>query len=285
MEQRSPQWFEARKNRVTASMVGAILGLSPYMTRASAMRTMVRTREGADSEFTGNVATEWGVANEDGACFDYEMETTHTVQKIGFVPFEDWAGVSPDGLIGEDGGVEFKCPFGLRHDPAPVFKTLAEQPHYEAQVQFSMFVTGRSWWHFYQWTPNGTKLEMVERDDEWINVNIPRLRQFHSEFLEEPAEDHIGDARVIIDTPEAARMVREWDELAEQAERVTERKADLLAQMVEAAKERNAILAGRKLTLTKRAGSVSYAKAIKELAPNADLEKWRGKPSESWGLR
>jgi len=55
--------------------------------------------------------------------------------------------------------------------------------------------------------------------------------------------------------------------------------------MVTLAGGKNALLAGRKLTLTERKGSISYAKAIKELCPKADLEKWRGKPSSSWGLR
>jgi len=58
-----------------------------------------------------------------------------------------------------------------------------------------------------------------------------------------------------------------------------------LLQMVQHAGSRNAVFAGRNLTLTKRKGSVAYAKAIAELLPDADVEKWRGKPSESWGLR
>jgi len=59
----------------------------------------------------------------------------------------------------------------------------------------------------------------------------------------------------------------------------------LLAQIVAEAKEQNADFAGRKLTLTQKAGSISYTKAIKELLPDADLEKWRGKPTEFWGVR
>ena len=47
---------------------------------------------------------------------------------------------------------------------------------------------------------------------------------------------------------------------------------------------KNADVHGRKLTLVKKQGSISYAKAIKELLPDADLEKWRGKETESWRL-
>ena len=116
MEQRSEEWFEARKGRVTASMVGAILGVSPNLSRAGAMRRMVREREGAPAEFTGNIATDYGEANEEGAVAEYYLETGNRVDKVGFVTKEDWAGCSPDGLIGSDGGLEAKCPFGKRKE-------------------------------------------------------------------------------------------------------------------------------------------------------------------------
>jgi len=283
IEQRSPEWFAQRVGRVTASVVGAILGLSPYMDRADAMRAMVRAREGVSSEFTGNIATEYGTRNEDGARIEYEMESGHDVEAAPFVPFEDWAGASPDGFVGKDGLLEIKCPYGLRNGGE--FKKLADQPHYAAQVQFQLYCTGRKWCHFYQWSPKGTKMEVVDYDPEWVSKNIPILRQFHAEFLEEEAADHIGLARVVIDTPEAHKMIAEWDELNEQLERAAERKKDLLAQFVTLAGEKNALFAGRKLTLTERAGAVSYAKAVKALCPGADLKPYTGKSSSFWQVR
>lgn len=286
VEQRTAEWHKARKGRITASMVGAILGMSPYMSRNDAMRVMVRTREGAEQEFTGNIATEWGNNNEDGARIEFEMETGLTVDQVGFIPLEDWAGISPDALIGDSAGVEIKCPFGLRKADAPVpFKTLAEQPHYEAQVQFSLYVTGREKWHFFQWAPNGTVLETIYPDLDWQARHIPALKQFYAEFLEEPADDHLAPKRVEIDSVEAHQMIAEWDELAEQIERASERKKDLLEKMVRLGGGKNALIAGRKLTLTRRDGAISYAKALKKYAPDADLEPFRGKSSEFWGLK
>lgn len=289
MQQRSKEWFEARKGRITASSVGAILGLAPYMTRADVMRNMVREAHGAEREFTGNIATEWGVNNEEGALMDYRIETGNAVDEVGFITKEDWAGCSPDGLIGEGAGVEVKCPFGLRKEPIPVpFKLLTEQMHYYAQVQFSMWVTGREWWDFFQWAPNGTDLTRVVMDAAWQNENLPRLRQFYAEYLNEVAnnaDEHLAPKRIEIDTPEAHKMVKEWDELNEQLELAAERKKDLLAAMVAMAGSKDALFAGRKLTLAQRKGSVSYAKVVKAHCPDADLEPYRGKPSSYWGLK
>lgn len=286
MEQRTPEWHAARAGRVTASLVGAILGLSPYMTRADAMRVMVREALGEPREFTGNVATEWGNNNEDGALLDYRMETGNEVEKIGFITREDWAGCSPDGLVGDSGGIEVKCPYSLRAADAPVaFKTLEEQPHYEAQVQFTLWATGRAWWSFFQWAPKGTHHRVVKPDPEWQADNIPRLRQFYAEFLcelEDNPEEHRAPKRQEIDTPEAAKMMAEWDEIAEQMELLAERKRDLLDSIVDMAGGKDTLFAGRKLTMVEREGSVSYARVVKEHLPDLDLAAYRGKPSRYW---
>lgn len=292
MEQRSAEWFAARKGRVTASSVGAILGNSPNATRADVLRRMVREHAGAENEFTGNIATEYGVNNEAGAVVEFTMETGLTVDPAGFVTKEDWAGASPDGFIRLSDGtlalLEVKCPFGLRAATAPVpFKTLADQPHYNDQMQFQLWVTGCEFCYFWQWAFAETRLEIVHLDLEWQAVNLPKLRQFFAEYLDacKAPEPHLADKRVTIDTPEAQRMVAEYDQLAEAIENAESRRKELLASMVRLAGERNAVFGGRNLTKTERAGSVAYAKAIAKYAPDADLEPFRGKPVTFWGLK
>lgn len=294
MEQRTAEWHEARKGRITASAVGAILGNSPFASRDDVMRRMVREWHGAESEFTGNIATEYGTFHESGALAEYQMETGNAVDAVGFITREDWAGCSPDGLVGLVGGFEIKCPFGKRKMAADdQFKPLADQPHYRDQVQFSIWVCERAWWDFYQWSPGagGESRSDLHREtpcSKWRASALPKLRQFYAEYLHERdhnAAPYLEPKRVVIDTLEAARMVAEYDELQEAIDRATERKKDLLADMVKAAGGKNAVFAGRNLTLTERQGAIAYAKAVKELAPDADLEKWRGKASSFWGLK
>jgi putative phage-type endonuclease len=287
MEQRTKEWFDARAGRITASSVGAILGHAPYATRDDVMRRMVREYHGAPTEFEGNIATEYGTRNEAGALTEYIMETGNAVEQIGFISLEHWAGCSPDGLIGEDGGLEIKCPFGLRKDVAPSFKPLKEQPHYYDQVQFSLWVTGRQWWHFYQWSPNGTMLEVVRVNELWQAFSLPTLRQFHAEYVEERKmpDIHLEPKRPIIDTPEAHRIMAEYDQICDALDRAEERKKELLADMVKIAGEKNVVFAGRKLTKTEKAGAIAYGKAVKALMPDADLEPYRGKPSSYWGVK
>lgn len=289
MEQRSEEWFEARKGLVTGSSVGAILGLDPNRTRADVLRAMVRDAHGATREFQGNIATQWGVTHEDEAREDFERATGSEVVKASFCihPLHPWLGASPDGFVDDDDLVEIKCPFGIRDHQNPTFKTAAEQPHYMAQMQVQMFVTERSACHFWQWTPHATSYEKVEYDPALIADIIPKLKAFHEEYLaalEEP-EDHLQEPRVVIDTPRAAQLVAEYDDLRAAIDQAEERRKELLQTLVDMSKGRNALIAGRKLTKTERAGSISYAAAIKVLAPGANLEPWRGKPSSFWGLK
>ena len=205
MEQRSEEWFKARKGRVTGSSVGAILGVSPFTKRADVMRRMVRDWHGAPSEFTGNVATNWGTLNEEGAICQYEMNTGQMVEKCGFYTMDDWLGASPDGLVGATGLIEVKCPYGLRDRPNPVFKTAKMQVHYYSQMQIQMYVTGREWCHFYQWAPNGDELETVHFDKPYTDTALMALKRFYDEYLieREKPEKYLDGQEIAVQAPQA----------------------------------------------------------------------------------
>ena len=290
MEQRSEEWFETRKGRVTGSAVGAILDLDPNATRGDIMRRMVRQYHEAPSEWNGNIATQWGVTHENEAREDLQAKIGQEITAATFVmhPQISWLGASPDGYVGDDYLVEIKCPFGLRNDPAPVkFKAVGEQSHYYAQMQVQMLCAGRSKCYFWQWTPNDNQLDVVEYDPDYIAEIMPKLREFYMDFLaacDEP-DEYLEEARVVIDTPRALQMVAEYNDLIDAIAKAEERKKELLDSMVEMAKSKNAIFGGRKLTKTEKKGSISYAQAIKALAPGANLEPWRGKSSSFWSLK
>jgi putative phage-type endonuclease len=250
----------------------------------------VRESLGAPSEFPDPVPppVAWGKAMEKTAIGMFEMETSEAVMPAPFVEYEDWLGASPDGYVTDGKLIEVKCPWGIRKDGKPVFKLPQEQPHYVAQMQVQMFVTGYQACWFYQYTPYGTCNKLIHRDDDWLATNIPRLRQFHCEFLDELAnnpDEHLQALRITIDTPAAMKMVNEYDQLTEALERAGERRKELLVEMVEMAGEKNAVFGGRKLTLTRKAGAVSYKSALDHYAPGADTSKFKGGESSFWGLK
>jgi exodeoxyribonuclease (lambda-induced) len=285
MEQRTQEWYAARKGRITASLVGGLLDCAPYMSKDAAFRALVRSCHGLPDEFEGDIATDYGTNNEELAVKAYEIETGNTVVPAGFVAWDNWLGASPDGYIGDDGLIEIKCPFGKRKDEEPEFASIEDQPHYYAQIQVQLFVTGRKWCHFWQWSPHGSKLEIVEFSQDWIDENLPKLLAIWQDAQEADPNEYDGEVRKVIDTPEVQKLIAEYDELRDAIDNANARRKDIVDRLVQMSGGKDAKVAGRNLTLVKRKGSVSYAKALAEIAPDADLEKWRGKPSESWQVK
>lgn len=176
-EQRSEGWLNQRKGRITASAIGAIMGYNPYSTRDDEMLRML----GICKKFEGNAATEWGTFNEAGAIVEFEMETGLKVEPAYFVEFEEWIGASPDGYVSDGCLIEIKCPYGKRKGGE--FKSIMEQVHYYAQIQCQLFVTKREECYFYQWSPYGTKREIVKRDESFIKDMLIEARNFYEEYL------------------------------------------------------------------------------------------------------
>lgn len=277
--QRTPEWHSARVSRITGSRIGAILGLSPYQSRDDVLRDMVRGFHGLASEFSGNIATEYGTKNEATAVATFELTTGLDVAETGFHAYEDWAGASPDGLIGSDAVLEVKCPFKA------IKKTLAEQPHYYAQLQWEMLCTGRKKAYFYQWQPDDDTLNIVHQDKDWLDHAMPEARQFHAFYLSELGNpEHLEPLRVELNTQEACALIHEWDDMKEARDRADERMKDITARLAELTNGKNGLIDGRKFTMVRKDGAVSYARVVKDLLPGVDLEKYRGKPSEGWRL-
>ena len=285
-EQRSEQWFEARKGKITASNVGAILGESKYKTPDDVMREMVRDHFGAEREFTGNAATQWGEDHEAEALSTLEGDTGEFVERCGFIehPKHRWLGASPDGLIGDDTVVEVKCPYNKE-----VF-SLDSRPDYMAQVQIQMFCAERTKALFGVWVPGYIHVTPVEIDTAWLCEAVPVLKAFHDEYLEiisdkDRAAPHLED--LVQDMSQNA----EWAEAAQiYATLKAEQKA--IAAMIEQKKTTLIELAGGRKS--QGSGVLVYPIAgriatdyKRLLAENPDIDptnyQSRGKPS--WGVR
>lgn len=292
IEQRTPEWHNQRKGMITASSVGAILGFSPHATRDDVLRRMVREWYGAESEFVGNAATEYVTHHEAGAIFEYSMETGNTVDKAPFTvhPEHKWLGASPDGIVNSIGLLEVKCPYSQRKNLKPIFKSIMDMHHYRMQIMVQLACTGRKWCHFYQWAPHGSSaIEVVEYNHELFTGDIlPELEKFYAEYINEvdlpAAKKHLLPKRRIIDSVYSAKLLAEYDELSDSIDKFTERKKDILNEMVTMSAEQDAEICGRLLTKVEKQGSVSYSKALKAIAPDANLEPYRGEPTTYWKL-
>jgi putative phage-type endonuclease len=178
MEQRTEEWFKARAGKVTASRVADIIAKtkSGYSSsRDNYMAELICQRlTGAVGESFQNAAMAWGTNTEPLARAAYVSAKGTSVEEIGFVPHPtiENAGASPDGLIGEEGLIEIKCPLTNTH-----MNTILEQEvptKYHVQMQWQMACTGRQWCDFVSFDPRMPEhmqlyIHQVERDQKMID--------------------------------------------------------------------------------------------------------------------
>ncbi len=96
---------------------------------------------------------DWGNTHEDRARAWYELQTGNVVELVGLQlhPKHRLVGCSPDGLVGDNGGVETKCPETIREHMRHLVSDAPADYYY--QIQGNLWVTGREWWDFVSYHP------------------------------------------------------------------------------------------------------------------------------------
>ena len=168
-EQRTEDWYNIRKGKMSASNAETIIangkGLETYI-----YNLMAEYYSSAEKENYINADMQRGIDLEPEARLEFEFYTDLDVQEVGFIEYNDFIGVSPDGLIGDDGLIEIKCP-----NDSIYFKLLLSnniKPEYIAQMQMQMYVTNRQYCYFVSYNPNFEKslyIKKISRDEEMID--------------------------------------------------------------------------------------------------------------------
>ena len=155
IEQGTPEWLALRAGCVTASNVSAVKAKSKDGKGEGITRRKYRiqiitewlTGKPVSSGWT-SAAIEHGKEMEPIARAAYEAETGNFVEQVTFVTRDDIEhfGCSPDGLVGEDGLMEIKCPESHTHFG---YFSAGEVPNdYKDQMLCQCLVTGRKWVDF-----------------------------------------------------------------------------------------------------------------------------------------
>jgi putative phage-type endonuclease len=147
IEQRSDEWFAQRCGKVTASRIADVMAKTKTgygASRANYMAQLVAERMTGNVEQSyTNAAMQWGIDTEPQAVEAYEALKLCQVDPAPFVvhPSIPDAGASPDGLVGEYGLIECKCPNTATHIDTLLKGKIADK--YLKQMQWQMSCTDR----------------------------------------------------------------------------------------------------------------------------------------------
>ncbi len=138
MLQRSPEWFESRKMRITASEIGSVLGVNPYKSRNVFWKEKLSILRGEpEKERKYSFISEHGVKYEpvvQNIIRKRFPENPFPLYEYGMIchPTISFLGASPDGVLFDGTMVEIKCP------PTRVISPYTIVPYYYSQMQLQM---------------------------------------------------------------------------------------------------------------------------------------------------
>lgn len=191
LEQRTPEWLQMRIGMVTGSRMADVMAVLARKNGEAQCRKDYKAEivceilTGRASEHYVSPAMQWGIDNEVFARNAYEIEVAE-VQQVGFAihPRVSRWGASPDGLVGADGMVQFKCPTTATHLDYIIAGTVAEE--YEFQMLAEMACAERQWSDFVSFDPRLPKklqlfVRRFERDDKRIAEMEAQVVKFLAE--------------------------------------------------------------------------------------------------------
>jgi hypothetical protein len=155
-EQGTDAWFAARCGVPSSSNFDKIVTMKGELSKQAEKYMFKLAGElvsGRTEESYQNAAMLRGIELEAEARQMYELITGNVVDQVGFCIHDSIdAGCSPDGLVGDDGGMEIKCPSMAVHVEYLLDGKLPSA--YYQQVQGSLFISGRKWWDFVSYYPS-----------------------------------------------------------------------------------------------------------------------------------
>lgn len=183
-EQRSPEWFAARCGLPTASDFDKIITTTGKTStqRTKYMYQLVGEKLGGiPEEGFQSLAMTQGIAKEEEARKLYEL-AQEPVQQVGFCVSDCGRfGCSPDGIVGEEGLVEIKCPLMSTHVGYLIENKIPTD--YFQQIQGQLLVTDRKWVDFISYYPGLKPLIIrAKRDDVFIISLRNELKTFCKEL-------------------------------------------------------------------------------------------------------
>lgn len=153
IEQKSNEWLNIRKWKMTASNAQAIgncwKGLDTYI-----LELMSEYYSNWDKEiYTNEHIDRWNELEEIARSM-YELENWIQVNEVWFIELDEFTWCSPDWLIGEEWWIEIKCQMDKKHFLMILNWEKEIDSWYIWQIQMNLLITWRKWWDFISYNPN-----------------------------------------------------------------------------------------------------------------------------------
>ena len=239
LEQGTAEWLAFKAGKVGASRVADIIAKRKDGASSSSRATyrgelIAEQLTGVPTESYKSPAMQWGNDCEPMARSAYQFDQWCAVQQVGCAlhPTIENALASPDGLVGDHGLVQIKCPLTATHLETVVNGPAAIPERYIVQMQWEMACTGRRWCDYVSFDPRLPEaMRIYIRRFDRVDGRIKELEAEVAAFLSEiktylkalakkyPKVDVVGLAgqQRYLDPHDEMRRGEEWCNRIEQA--------------------------------------------------------------------
>lgn len=211
--QRTEEWFKQRLGNLTASKAkdviryvkGEIADATASSIENLKFKILAEQLTGiiADEHFTYDARKrmEWGTEQEENAVNAYELATNSMVLMAGYIAHKEieHLGASPDGLVGDDGLIEIKCPDTTTHLKRMYANVVPDD--IKPQMLLQLIVTGRKWCDFVDYDPrlpntHSLFIKRFEPTEEELETALNKFKKFLDSIEKikgELAKEHTTD--------------------------------------------------------------------------------------------
>lgn len=179
VEQRSDEWFFARKGRITGTTLKGLMS-TQKVAREDAEYELIAERLSISTEDDEENDRDRGIRLEPEAIAAFEFETGKSVEACGFCAHDDeqFIAQSPDGLVGDTEAVEVKCLVGKYHVRAWLTNEIPDK-HYWQAVQYFVVNPKLELLHFVCYNPNIPvhPLHIIEKRREELAEDIQKAAE------------------------------------------------------------------------------------------------------------
>lgn len=185
----NPEWLALRAGRFTGSDFVIMLG------NGETKRKMIL--EKATEHILGKPCNKDHYTNSDmlrGIELEpiarqlYIQETFNEVEEVGFIEKDEYCGCSPDGLVGDNGLIEIKCPKDTVFVEQKISGKIKQE--YYVQIQYNLFISDRKWCDYVAYNENFPLLihryyrdeEVIKKIKEALEDGIIKVKEIEYNF-------------------------------------------------------------------------------------------------------
>lgn len=273
LKQRTLDWLQWRRNRITASMTASIMGLNPHCTPLALYERII-----SEEPLEVNEHMQYGI--------DHENEAREWLSKTLNIHFEEecfehddkpWLAASLDAyspfVI-----AEIKCMGPKNHEKVDLVGCLPE--HYP-QCQHQLYVMDMERMYYLAYRHDmAPHLKEVKRDDKFIEKMIPALEDFYYRVLNFIPPDPTDKDLIERSDPSLMEIAKALDSVNLNMKQLENQKEELRKALIKGCEGRSSKIGDYRFVRSVRPGAVEYSK-IPELQ-GVDLTAYRKSSVETW---